>query len=246
MNGQPPAGDWLTERRQCAPRSSRELLTQREMPRKRHNSLSPILWSDLEASTTAISYRWPPVVDRFSGACPRRLGRWPGTPGASRCSLNSVLSRCIGASTFPYPRTHDTSLVQLPPSMLNRASSALSSPMTAASAGLDPRRAGIVPAPGAGAPAAAPAGRRPQVADDRRGRAGRRRPGLAGACAARPRMCWRRAVSASCGNTGYSRPAVIASLMSGSCKHRFGRPPAYSASGSMGSLPQVHLCRMYS
>ena len=33
-----------------------------------------------------------------------------------------------------------------------------------------------------------------QVADDRRGRAGRRRPGLAGACAARPRMCWRRAL----------------------------------------------------
>jgi hypothetical protein len=55
-----------------------------------------------------------------------------------------------------------------------------------------------------------------------------------------------RSVSASCGNTAYSRPAVIASLISGSCKHRFGRPSTYSASGSMGSLPQAHLCRMYS
>jgi hypothetical protein len=42
--------------------------------------------------------------------------RWPGT---SRCS-NSVLACSSGASTFSYPCTHDTSLAQLPTSVVNR------------------------------------------------------------------------------------------------------------------------------
>ncbi len=63
-----------------------------------------------------------------------------GTPGVSTCLLKSELARSIGASTFSYPRIHEMLLVQLPPSMLNRSSSALSSPMTA------PSRSG--PSPG--------------------------------------------------------------------------------------------------
>src|ERR1039457_5508145 len=61
-----------------------------------------------------------------------------GVAAAAPCldtagALNSELARSIGASTFSYPRIHEMSLVQLPPSMLNRSSSAVSSAMTAAS-----------------------------------------------------------------------------------------------------------------
>ena len=53
-----------------------------------------------------------------------------------------------------------------------------------------------------------------------------------------------RAVSRSSASHGHLRPATIASLISGFCPHRFGRPPAYREHGSVG--PQAHLCRMYS
>src|ERR1019366_5924698 len=63
--------------------------------------------------------------------------RWPARPRPAR--PKGTLARSIGASTLPYPRIHEMSLVQLPPSMLNRLSPALSSPMTAASrSGLSP------------------------------------------------------------------------------------------------------------
>ncbi len=72
------------------------------------------------------------------------------------------------------------------------------------------------------------------------GAEGRSRPaGISGwcMCSATANVLAARSIAPSCGNTGYSRPAVIASLMSGSCPHMFGRPSTYSASDSMGSLP---------
>ena len=51
-------------------------------------------------------------------------GRWPARPRPAR--PKGALARSIGASTLPYPRIHEMSLVQLPPSMLNRLFSALS------------------------------------------------------------------------------------------------------------------------
>ncbi len=60
-------------------------------------------------------------------------GRWPARPRPASVCRRARLHAPIGASTLPYPRIHEMSLVQLPPSMLNRLSPALSSPMTAAS-----------------------------------------------------------------------------------------------------------------
>src|SRR6266702_3127590 len=43
-------------------------------------------------------------------------------------------------------------------------------------------------------------------------------------CSATANVLAARSRSPSCGNTGYFRPAVIASVISGSCPHRFGMP----------------------
>src|ERR1035438_638205 len=54
-------------------------------------------------------------------------------------------------------------------------------------------------------------------------------------CSATANVLAARSMSAPPGNTGRCRPASMASLISGSCPHRLGRPSTYSAKLSMGS-----------